>query len=125
MRRQQEAEVAARAARREITRLTPSPNPPPSSASSTPYRMPEPEHLSRSAGRSVYAPQPSRPPESYSGNSGLSVMPLESPTKYEDDSATDVEGPKMPWSRQRASDQTPKARQPGYVRLILERLWPN
>ena len=123
MRRQQEAEAAARAARRDIARLTPSPHPPPSAASSAPapYRMPEPEHNSRSSGRSVYAPQPSRPQESYSG-SGFSVMPLENPLKYDEDSATDVEGPKVPWSRQRATDPTPKAKHPGYVasRLVLE-----
>ncbi|KAM5532979.1 hypothetical protein V8D89_013321 [Ganoderma adspersum] len=114
VRRQQEAEAAARAVRRDIAGLTPSPHPPPSAASSAPAqygRMPEPDHTSRNSGRSVYAPQPSRPQESYSG-SGFAVMPLENPLKYDEDSATDVEGPKVPWSRQRAAE-TQKAKQPG------------
>ena len=111
MKRQQEAEAAARAARRDIARLTPSPVPP-SSATSSSLRMPDPEPHTRYAGRAVHAPQPSRPSESF-GSNGL--MPLESPTKYEDDSSTDVEGPKVPWNR-RPADQTPKGKQtPGYV----------
>ena len=114
MRRQQEADAAARAARREIIRLTPSPvAPPPSTA--PPIRMPEPDPGTRNVGRSVYAPQPSRPSDPQTWN-GMPTMPLETPTKYEDDSSTDVEGTKgSSWSRHRGAEQTPKSKVPGYA----------
>ncbi|KAH9947862.1 hypothetical protein B0H21DRAFT_736658 [Amylocystis lapponica] len=95
IRRQREAEAEALAARMDIaTRLSPSP-------------------AVGSSSQQVAAPQPSRPPSSQrqppNGNgTGLSIMPLESPIRYEDDSSTDVEGAErqMPWHRRHA-DQTP------------------
>ncbi len=109
LRRQHESEAASRAARRDMSRLTPSPVPP--SASSGSVRMPEPDHGSRHSGRSVYAPQPSHPTDQFVGTSTL--MPLENPNKYDDDSSTDVEGSKMSWRAQRNAEQTPKAKPPG------------
>ncbi|KAH9829227.1 uncharacterized protein C8Q71DRAFT_791146 [Rhodofomes roseus] len=107
LRRQQEAETAALAARMEVaTRLTPSPNG---------NRSGE-ETSARGSSRSfpVAAPQPAHAPGSsqqqslYGTSNGLSVMPLESPTKNDDDSSTDVEGvDRQPWQRQRHTDHTP------------------
>ncbi|KAL6309483.1 hypothetical protein BKA93DRAFT_760290 [Sparassis latifolia] len=121
-RRQQEAEAAALAARFGIaTQLSPVPalasDPENSSARSE-------EVSARSGLREfpVAAPQPGRPPnstqrpvyaDSRGGSNGLSVMPLESPTRYDDDSSTDVEGAdrQAPWHRARNAELTPtKAR---------------
>ncbi|KAH9934173.1 uncharacterized protein B0H18DRAFT_979808 [Fomitopsis serialis] len=107
LRRQQEAEASALAARMEVaTRLTPSPNG---------NRSGE-ETSTRGSSRSfpVAAPQPGHAPGSsqqqslYGPSTGLSIMPLESPTKNDDDSSTDVEGvDRQPWSRHRHMDNTP------------------
>ena len=118
MRRQQESDVAARSARREYTGSTPSPAaPPPSTASSPPFRMPEPDPGARTSGRSVYAPQPSRPADPHTFG-GLS-MPLESPAKYDYDSSTDVEGNKGSWSRHRSAEHTPRKPVSGYAAFAL------
>ncbi|KAI0372553.1 Mov34-domain-containing protein [Pilatotrama ljubarskyi] len=113
-RRQQEAETASRAARRDISRLTPSP-------AGGSYRPPEPDAANRTAVPQVYAPQPSRPPppsqqssfsDPYSTTSTVSVMPLESPNKYDDDSSTDAESAEQREStRSQRHDQTPKGKQ--------------
>ncbi|KAI0943640.1 hypothetical protein AcW1_002756 [Taiwanofungus camphoratus] len=106
IRRQQEAEAAALAVRLDVaTRLSPAP-PAGNSSQQTPRNIP------------VAAPQPSHPSSSsqgqsfvdpYSSSSGLSIMPLESPTKNDDDSSTDVEGTErhQPWHKQRHTDHTP------------------
>ncbi|KAI0672271.1 hypothetical protein C8Q78DRAFT_739337 [Trametes maxima] len=123
-RRQQEADVAARSARRDISRLTPSPV----GGRSSPY---PPSDSERNASRPVYAPQPghplppSQPPsftDSYSTGSTLPVMPLENPNKYDDDSSTDVEGvERRVLSKPQRNDQTPKGKPlvPGYVACHL------
>lgn len=107
VRRQQEAETAALAARMDIaTRLTPSPN----SGSRSGEEM-----SARGSARSfpVAAPQPAHAPNSsqqqslYGTSNGLSIMPLESPTRNDDDSSTDPEGmDRQPWRRHR-HDHTP------------------
>lgn len=120
-RRQQEAEAAARAARRDIARLTPSP------VGAPPYRPTNGDAGSRNPPHQVYAPQPSRPPppsqqssfsDPYGTGSIVPVMPLESPNKYDDDSSTDAEGSEQTHSsRSQRNDQTPKGKPivPGYA----------
>ncbi|KAH9929115.1 uncharacterized protein BXZ73DRAFT_78251 [Epithele typhae] len=90
LRRQQEADSAARSARRDYMRTTPSPVGPPSGSAAPPMRMPEPDSAMRSAGRGAYGPQPSQP-----------SAPYESSSKHPDDSFAD-------WSRLRISDQPTK-----------------
>ncbi|KZT65004.1 hypothetical protein DAEQUDRAFT_717268 [Daedalea quercina L-15889] len=109
VRRQQEADAAALAARMDIaTRLTPSPGGNRSGG----------ETSARGSSRSfpVAAPQPAHAPNSsqqqslYGPSNGLPIMPLESPTKNDDDSSTDLEGmDRQPWQRPRPrhTDHTP------------------
>ena len=90
LRRQQEAEAAARAARREIG---------PSSSSDLLFRRPQdaeaPPKNTFPDMSSLYraiTPQSSHPGSSSQGRSGFSgpsILPLESPIKYEDDTDTD------------------------------------
>ncbi|OBZ76162.1 AMSH-like protease sst2 [Grifola frondosa] len=114
VRRQQEAEAAARAVRQDIvTRLSPVPP-----AASSSRRTADQEANARDiSARSVHAPQPSRPSNTapYGTSNGLSIMPLESPSRYDDDSSTDVEGldRKMSWNRQRHTETPTKTRHPG------------
>lgn len=126
LRRQQEADAAARAARRDIAYgLTPessiTPSPERSSQQDTVGRRYGGEVASATRGGPVSmpiaAPQ-SRPPsannqgyssESY-GNAGPPPMPLESPTRYDYDSSTDVEGrpeAEVPWHRRQGHAETP------------------
>lgn len=104
--RQREADAAALAARMDATRLTPSPNEGSRSGGET---------SARGSARSfpVAAPQPAHAPNSsqqqslYGTSNGLSIMPLESPTKNDDDSSTEPEGmDRQPWHRSR-HDHTP------------------
>ena len=107
LRRQQEAEAAALAARMDVaTRLTPSPNGGSRSGEETSAR-------GSARGFPVAVPQPAHAPNSsqqqslYGTSNGLSIMPLGSPTKNDDDSSTDREGmDRQPWHRHR-HDHTP------------------
>lgn len=115
LRRQQDSEMAALSARMDaVTRLSPVP-PAPSSSQHAPARTNEDGH-SRNASRGfpVAAPQPARAASSqhdsmYSNGIGFSILPLESPTRNDDDSSTDVEGidRQQSWHRARHADQTP------------------
>ncbi|KAI0634310.1 hypothetical protein C8Q77DRAFT_1110992 [Trametes polyzona] len=112
--RQQEAEAAARSARRDIARLTPSP------AGGSPYPPPASNGANGSSA-AVHAPQPSRPPppsqqssftDPYGTGSTIPIMPLESPNKFDDDSSsTDAESSDhKSSSRSQRNDQTPKGK---------------
>lgn len=109
VRRQQEAETAVLAARMDTaTRLTPSPHrsgdeSTRGSARSFPVAAPQPAH----------APNSSQQQSLYGTSNGLSIMPLESPAKNDDDSSTDPEGmDRQPWRRQRHDHTPSKSKQP-------------
>lgn len=111
LRRQAEADAAARAVRQDIAHRT-SPAPPAmvgrlaqdTSGRASPGSPPA-RHMP------VAAPHPARPPNSSQLTDlrqAPSIMSLESPTRYDYDSATDVEGkPAMPWRRKPSQDLTP------------------
>lgn len=117
LRRQQEAEAAARAARDELTSRSSS-----SAARRTDQdysrRSQEPESISR-AGNSaipvpVVTPQPSRPASSSQSHAftdpyrqGPPMLPLESPTKFDDDTDAEKDDRNEARSRPRNHDDTP------------------
>lgn len=121
-RRQQEADAAARAARQQLAYGMVSAIIPPVHPSTPASRM-EPQdrsirgNMAIPVSMPIATPQPSRPSSSTQGQPFAdpyqqpSFMPLESPTRYDDDSSTDAEGKEHDWHRPRHADRTPtKAR---------------
>ncbi|THH15688.1 hypothetical protein EUX98_g9426, partial [Antrodiella citrinella] len=108
LRRQVEAEAAARAARRDIVSRV-SPVPPTGAVRPDQDRHARPPESPQARSMPVAAPHPARPPNSNQFTDprlAPSIMSLESPTRYDYDSATDVEGKtEMPWNRSKLSQQ--------------------
>lgn len=124
LRRQAEAEATARAVRRDIIhRMSPAPHPSMSRPDQDINVRPESPQV---RSMPVAAPHPARPPNSTQFSDlrqAPSIMSLESPTRYDYDSSTDVEGKtEVPWHRGKQSqhDVTPiKRLTNGYVHDLL------